>query len=187
MKRFKLFLPLIIFVLFVGFFFMLELQIKEGEYDPKAMPSALVGRSIPEFAVADLFSGEIITKQHLLGQVALINVWATWCPSCYIEHPYLNQLAQQQVVIYGVDYKDDREDAKQWLSSKGDPYRYNIFDKTGILGLDLGVTGAPETYVIDHRGVVHLRHQGPLNEKVWQERFLPLITRLQQIQTAEGS
>jgi cytochrome c biogenesis protein CcmG/thiol:disulfide interchange protein DsbE len=91
-------------------------------------------------------------------------------------------LAQQGVVIYGVNYKDDVTKAQQWLQQKGNPYRFNVVDKQGRLGLDMGVTGAPETYVIDHRGFVRLRYQGPLHEAVWLSKFVPLLKQLRQEQ-----
>ncbi len=187
MQRLKLFIPLIIFLVLAAAFFIVEIQIKEGEFDPMAMPSALEGKPLPQFAAEDLLTGQVISQQQLVGEVALINVWATWCPSCHAEHEFLNQLAKRNVVIYGVDYKDDAAAARDWIAQKGNPYRYNLFDPQGTIGLDLGVTGAPETYVIDHRGQVQMRYQGPLNERVWQEKLLPLIIELQQAQLVEAS
>lgn len=180
MGRLKLFIPLLVFAIVVGFFYSTIDKISEGEYSPQALPSALINKPVPSFnlpTVEDI--NKRVTDQHLLGSIALINVWATWCPSCHVEHGYLNYLKQQGVVIFGINYKDDATAAKQWLSSKGDPYQINILDKEGRLGLDMGVTGAPETYLIDHRGFVRMRYQGPLDESVWQQKFLPLIEKLQ--------
>lgn len=187
MARLKLFIPLIIFAALAGFFFIVEMQIKEGEYDPKSMPSARVGQNFPVFSLPDSETGALITEKDLQGQVSLVNVWATWCPSCFYEHPFLNDLAKRGVVIFGVDYKDTVAAAKQWLRDKGNPYRHNIFDADGSLGLDLGVTGAPETYVVDHLGVVQLRHQGPLDETVWQQKILPLVRQLELLEARGDS
>jgi len=102
----------------------------------------------------------------LKDKVVLVNVWATWCPSCLYEHPYLVKLSQQGVVIVGVDYKDEPDKARQWLQEKGNPYLAVVDDRAGNFGLDLGVTGAPETYLIDRNGIVRWRYQGPIDERV---------------------
>ena len=184
MQRLKLFLPLIAFAIVAGFFFVTVNRIGEGEYSPQDLPSALLNRSFPAFSLPQLEQlDKTVEQSDLLGHIALVNVWATWCPSCHVEHPYLNYLASQQgVVIYGVNYKDKADLAQRWLADKGNPYRFNVFDQQGRLGLDMGVTGAPETYVIDHRGFVRMRFQGPLNESVWQEKFKPLLEQLQREQ-----
>lgn len=168
MQRLRLFLPLIVFaVLAVLLFRGLSL-------DPNHMPSALENRALPDFTAPTL-AGTEVRRDDLLGQPALLNVWATWCPSCAAEHAYLNELARSGVAIFGINYKDDPEAARRWVAQRGDPYRVNILDESGRLGLDLGVTGAPETYLIDAAGIVRLRYQGPLDAAVWQEQFQPLI------------
>lgn len=183
MGRLKLFIPLAVFAVVVAFFYSTIDRISDGEYSPQDLPSALVNKPVPRFDLPSVENlDERVTDQHLLGSIALINVWATWCPSCHVEHGYLNYLKQQGVVIFGINYKDDRTAAIQWLTSKGDPYHRNIFDQQGRLGLDMGVTGAPETYVIDHRGFVRMRYQGPLDENVWQQKFMPLIEQLKREQ-----
>jgi cytochrome c biogenesis protein CcmG/thiol:disulfide interchange protein DsbE len=107
-------------------------------------------------------------------------VWATWCPTCHYEHPFLLELAaRNEVAIYGLDYKDNAAKAAEWLAKLGDPYTAVLFDKEGKLGLDLGVTGAPETYLVDAEGIVRLRYQGALDEKVWQQKFVPLLNEMQ--------
>ena len=180
MTRLKLFIPFVLFIVIGGFFYIMMNRINEGEYHPQALPSALVNKSFPAFQLPKLEQLEkTVTVKDMLGQIALVNVWATWCPSCHEEHQYLNQLAQQGVTIFGINYKDDVFKAQDWLEKKGNPYRLNVVDRQGKLGLDMGVTGAPETYVIDHRGFVRLRFQGPLNEKVWQSKFAPLLEQLQ--------
>jgi len=182
MQRLKLFIPLFVFIGLALFFFVVQKQIGSGDYDPQNMPSALLDKPLPVFSLPDLQTGAPIDSSILKNKIALINVWATWCPTCHYEHPYLVKFAQQGVTILGVDYKDEPEKAKQWLQTKGNPYVAVLDDRAGKFGLDLGVTGAPETYVIDARGVVRLRYQGPLDDRVWNETIGPLIARLQREQ-----
>ncbi len=179
MQRFKLFIPLIIFAVLAVFFFVVQKQISSGDYDPQNMPSALIDKPLPTFNLPDVQSGAMVTGEIIKNKITLVNVWATWCPSCAYEHTYLVKLAQQGVVILGVDYKDEPEKAQQWLREKTNPYIAVVDDRAGTLGLDLGVTGAPETYLVDAQGVVRLRYQGPLDERVWNETFRPLIAQLQ--------
>lgn len=188
MQRLKLFLPLIAFVVVVLFFYIMVSRIGDGDYNPQELPSALVNKSFPAFSLSKLEDPSIqIEQKDLVGNIALINVWATWCPSCHVEHGYLNYLATEKgVTIYGVNYKDKASLAQQWLAEKGNPYRFNIFDPQGRLGLDMGVTGAPETYVIDHRGFVRMRFQGPIDETIWQEKFQPMMDQLRAEQKAPG-
>ena len=186
MQRLKLFLPLIAFAAIAIFFYTMVSRIDQGEYNPQDLPSALINKPFPSFSLAKLEDLTVSLQQKdLLGSITLVNVWATWCPSCHVEHGYLNYLfSEKDMIIVGVNYKDKAPAAQRWLQTKGNPYRFNIFDPDGILGLDLGVTGAPETYVLDHRGFVRFRYQGPLNEMVWQDKFQPLIEQLQQEQLA---
>ena len=172
MARFKLFLPL-------GMFLALALLLGRGlQLDPKAMPSALIDQPLPDFSLPVLGSEKITSRSELVGEVALFNVWATWCVSCRVEHPYLGQLASQGVPIYGINYKDDDSAALEWLQQLGDPYRLSIVDAQGSLGLDLGVYGAPETYVVDSSGVIRYRHVGVIDERVWMEILEPIVTEL---------
>jgi len=186
MQRLKLFLPLITFAAIAIFFYTMVSRIDQGEYNPQDLPSALINKPFPSFSLAKLEDLTVSLQQKdLLGNITLVNVWATWCPSCHVEHGYLNYLfSEKDMIIVGVNYKDKAPAAQRWLQTKGNPYRFNIFDPDGILGLDLGVTGAPETYVLDHRGFVRFRYQGPLNEMVWQDKFQALIEQLQQEQFA---
>ncbi len=180
MARLKLFIPLIIFIALALLFFAVETRVSEGEYDPKELPSALIGKAFPAFQLPDLQTQQILDESLLRGQVSIVNVWATWCPTCLYEHPFLVALAgRNEVGVYGINYKDDPEKARRWLAEKGNPFAANIVDEAGSLGLDLGVTGAPETFVVDRQGVVHMRYQGGLDEAVWQAKFAPLIARLQ--------
>jgi cytochrome c biogenesis protein CcmG/thiol:disulfide interchange protein DsbE len=171
-SRLKLFLPLAAFL-------ALALLLARGlQLDPKALPSALIDRPLPEFSLPVLGNDQLVTRREVVGEVALFNVWATWCISCRVEHPYLGQLASQGVPIYGINYKDDDADAIKWLQQLGDPYRLSIVDAEGSLGLDLGVYGAPETYVVDREGIIRYRHVGVIDERVWSEILEPIVTEL---------
>ena len=178
MQRLKLFIPLIIFAVLAVFFFVVQKQIGSGDYNPENMPSALIGKPLPAFELPELQSGETVTNALIANKVALVNVWATWCPSCAYEHPYLVKLKQRGVVLLGVDYKDQPAQAQQWIDSKGNPYIAVLDDRAGNFGLNLGVTGAPETFVVDREGIVRLRYQGPLDQRVWDETFKPLLDKL---------
>lgn len=175
--RLKLFLPLLLFVL-MAIPFVVVLQDKN--YDPQALPSALLDQPMPAFSLQKLGSDELVTEASLKGEPTLLNVWATWCPSCRAEHPYLVKLAQQGVAIVGLDYKDDSAEAQKWLDQLGNPYRFNIVDADGKLGLDLGVYGAPETYLLDAQGVIRAKHVGVVDEQVWNEKFKPLYDKFKE-------
>lgn len=175
MQRLKLFIPLGVFVILAGFFWWGL----STDYNPQELPSALINKPFPEFELARLDDEtRVATREDLLGEITLVNVWGTWCVSCRVEHPYLNQLAQSGIRIVGINYKDDTEAARQWLQDLGNPYAWNIVDRIGKLGIDLGVFGAPETYLLDRKGIIHLKHVGVVDERVWQEKFVPIVTRL---------
>ena len=170
--RLKLFIPLILFVALALFLF------RGLQLDPTELPSALIDKPLPAFELPGLGLDRILKRDDVIGEVALFNVWATWCVSCRVEHPYLNQLAEQGVPIYGVNYKDDDADALKWLSELGDPYRLSIVDAGGSLGLDLGVYGAPETYLVDAEGVIRYRHVGAVDDRVWRDVLGPIYDGL---------
>ena len=171
-SRVKLFIPLMLFVVLAAFLF------RGLSLDPKAMPSALIDQPLPEFSLPSLGEDRLLSRADVLGDVVLLNVWATWCISCRVEHPYLQQLADEGVPIYGVNYKDEDRAALQWLTQLGDPYVANIADREGTLGLDLGVYGAPETYLIDREGVVRYRHVGVVDDRVWTTILQPVYREL---------
>ena len=129
--------------------------------DPTKLESVMVGKEVPVFTLQDIYD---LNKQHdrsiLKGRPMLLNVWATWCPTCYGEHTYLKQLAGQGIYIVGMNYKDERAKAINWLAELGNPYQINLYDPDGMLGLDLGVYGAPETFFIDSQGIIRYRHVG---------------------------
>jgi cytochrome c biogenesis protein CcmG/thiol:disulfide interchange protein DsbE len=168
MARIKLFVPLFIFVALAAL-----LYFGLGR-DPRELPSALVGRPVPAFALPSLRDGKPLDATLFRGGPRLLNVWGTWCGACRDEHPFLIRLAGMGVPIVGLDYKDDPVAARRWLVDMGDPYQEVIADQDGRLSLDLGVYGAPETYVVDGAGIIRYRHVGVLNEQVWRERMEPV-------------
>lgn len=179
MQRIKLFIPLIIFaVLAIVFYIMLS-----KDYNPQDLPSALVGKSVPAFDLEVLNIGAPLSTQRVSEQSMpktpyLLNVWATWCIACRVEHPFLNQLKAQGINIVGLDYKDDKAKAIDWLKKLHNPYSVVVFDKDGKLGLDLGVYGAPETFLVDSQGRIHYKHVGVIDEKVWQNTLKPVFDGL---------
>ncbi len=150
--------------------------------DSSTLPSPLVGQPMPAFSLEMLHDASVLkTEQDFKGQVALINVWATWCFACHHEHPMLMDLAYlNRVPIYGLNYRDDREAALSWLEALGDPYQFTVFDPDATVSIDWGVYGAPETFVIDQKGIIHYRHVGVITINDWETVFLPLIEQLEQ-------
>ncbi|WP_371333222.1 DsbE family thiol:disulfide interchange protein [Hahella sp. CCB-MM4] len=171
MRRVLLFIPLVVIV---AMFLLFQQMIG---HDPSALELARKDKPMPEFALPDLHDTQrFLTQNDLKGKPMLLNVWATWCPSCRVEHPYLLKLARENgVKLVGLNYKDDRDAALEWLDKLDNPYAFVLFDAEGKLGLDLGVYGAPETYVIDANGIIRYRHVGVVNEKVWKEILEPLL------------
>jgi len=172
MSRIMVWLPLAVFAVLVGFFF------KGLTLDPNEQPSALIGQPVPEFQLTDLNTGQPLSREQLPQQPFLLNVWASWCITCQVEHPYLTQLSQQMPVV-GLNYKDTETAARNWLQKLGDPYAVQIFDPTGSLGLDLGVAGAPETFLVDGSGVIYARIQGEVNQRVFERQIQPLLETVQ--------
>ena len=163
MRKLLFFIPLVVF-LTLGVVFYLQLG-KDTQY----MPSALVGKKVPEFTLVSLQDDQVYTHKDLPNTPYLINFWGTWCPACHVEHPFLMELANSGVPIIGIDYKDQKDLAVQWLEQKGNPYQAILMDEIGNFGVDMGVTGAPETFVVDRSGVVVYRHQGVINAENWPE------------------
>ena len=173
MKRLFLFIPLVVFIALGALFW------KGLTLDPTELPTALLNKPVPAFSLPALAAEDgLLTQESLKGKPALLNVWATWCIACRVEHPYLYKLKQQGVIIYGINYKDNKADALQWLEQRGDPYRLTIADVEGSLGLDLGVYGAPETYLVDSLGVIRYRHVGIVDERVWTSILQPQYQQL---------
>ncbi len=168
----SLLIPLIVFLLLVVFL-GLGFQLK----DPHLLPSALINKPFPMFELRDLHDeNRLRTEGDLTGEVALVNVWGTWCPNCVIEHPELMRISQQEDIgIYGINYNDDTAKAVHWLERRKDPYRFSIVDDEGTLAIDLGVYGAPETFVIDTAGVIRFRHVGPVTREIWEQEIFPVV------------
>lgn len=148
-------------------------------HDPSKLPSMLIGKPLPSFALPAVRPGEAgLSSAGLRGQPVLLNVFASWCVSCRLEHPMLLRLRAEGVAVDGLDWKDDPADGARWLADNGDPYRHVGADLSGRTGIDLGVTGAPETFVIDRRGRVRFKHVGPIEADDWTRTLQPLLQRL---------
>jgi cytochrome c biogenesis protein CcmG, thiol:disulfide interchange protein DsbE len=148
--------------------------------NPREVPSPLIGKPAPGFELPLLHAPDkTFSQKDMLGRVWILNVWASWCPPCLVEHPVVTELARSGVApVVGLNYKDAREDALPWLKRNGDPYQLSVYDAAGRIALDYGVYGVPETYVIDRRGVIRYKHIGPLTPQVAQKKILPLIQEL---------
>jgi cytochrome c biogenesis protein CcmG, thiol:disulfide interchange protein DsbE len=167
-------IPLVLFLALVVF-----LVIGLGR-DPREVPSPLINKPAPAFRLVQLKDpSRIFSEQDMRGRVWLLNVWASWCIACREEHPMLLELGRSGAVpIYGLNYKDKREDALSWLNELGDPYVLSVSDLDGRVGIDYGVYGAPETFLIDRSGTIRLKHIGPLTPEVWQEKLQPFLKDL---------
>lgn len=150
--------------------------------DPSEVPSPLVDKPAPEFELPRVGAeGATLGRQDLLGQVSLVNVWASWCVSCRQEHPLLVDLAASgEVPIYGLNYKDDHDDAVAWLKRFGNPYTASAHDLEGLVGIDWGVYGVPETFVVDSEGYIRHKHIGPMTREDIEQEIMPLVRRLQE-------
>lgn len=172
MTRFAI--PLVLFILLVGF---LAVGLRR---DPHEVPSPFIGKPAPTFQLAQLRDpGKTFSAADMRGKVWLLNVWASWCVTCRDEHPLLLQYARSGALpIYGLNYKDKREDALSWLAELGDPYVLSVSDSDGRVGIDYGVYGAPETYLIDRDGIIRFKQIGPVTPDIWEKTILPLAQQL---------
>lgn len=169
-------IPLIIFV-------ALALLLAVGlTLNPSEVPSPLIGKQVPAFSAPQLHDpSQTLASDALSGQVSVLNVFASWCIPCRQEHPYLTELAKRNIApIYGLSYKDEREDARNWLSRFGDIYTAIAYDPEGRVGLDLGVYGVPETFIVDRNGIVRYKHVGPIDANSLRDVIIPQIERLKQ-------
>ena len=167
-------IPIILFLL-LSFFLWRGLSL-----DPHHLPSAVVGKSLPDFILPQLQNSQNkLASIELRDRVVLLNVWASWCQACIDEQAFLLQLAREGVPIYGLNYKDKSEHALQWLAQWGNPYRLTAQDIEGKVAIDLGVYGAPETFVIDKQGIIRYRHAGVMNQQIWSKEILPLMKQLE--------
>ena len=167
MNRFVI--PLLAFAVVVAFLGV-GLTLK-----PRELPSPLIGQPAPAFALPGLQPGARFDSAQMQGRAYLLNVWASWCAACLDEHPLINQLAQAGMRIVGLNYKDDTGDASAWLQRFGNPYAHIPVDRDGRVGIEFGVYGVPETYLIDARGVIRFKHTGPLSAEVVRRELLPLL------------
>lgn len=170
----KYLMPLILFTV-MAIFLALGLNL-----NPRDIPSPLIDQPAPNFSLPVLQQPQrILSKNGLLGDVWLLNVWASWCGSCRAEHPIFNQLAKKKLVtIVGLNYKDEPDAAKQWLAQLGNPYNVSIMDQEGRTGIDYGVYGVPETFVVDKKGIIRYKHTGPVEPNDMQNILIPLIKQL---------
>jgi len=171
----KFLIPLILFVILVGF---LAVGLNR---DPQEIPSPLIGKQAPVFELPQLADPQkIFSPESMKGKPWILNVWASWCVACREEHPVLVELAKSKAApIIGLDYKDKREDALAMLAMQGNPYLLSAFDSNGRVGIDYGVYGVPETYVIDKAGMIRFKHIGPITMNILNQKIYPLISELQ--------
>ena len=170
-RRLLLACPLLVFFALA---FILTIGFDIGRHD--IHPSSLLDKPFPEFELPSLHSQESVQLDDLLGEPRLFNVWASWCIACRTEHDLLRKIAESgDVSVIGINYKDQRLDALSWLFDLGDPYSLSVSDFKGDLGVDLGVYGAPESFLMDASGVIRYKHVGPLTEDVWESEIEPIL------------
>ena len=169
--------PLLIFIVLVVF---LGIGLT---LNPREIPSPLIDKPMPVFSLPQLKeSDKILSSNDLLSEVSLLNVWASWCVACRSEHTVLLNLSRTGAInIYGLNYKDKREDALRWLDYYGDPYTKNVHDLDGKLGIDFGVYGVPETFIIDQKGIIRYKHIGPITEDILKNKLLPIVKQLEAV------
>ncbi len=171
----KLLIPLGVFLVLCAFLLV-------GLWrDPREVPSPLIGKPAPSFVLAQLHEpAKTLGPGDLKGQVWLLNVWASWCVSCREEHPLLVELGKAKVVpIVGLNYKDESIAGKRWLAQYGDPYNVSVIDRDGSVGIDWGVYGVPETFVVDKAGMIRYKQIGPITAEALEKKILPLVRELQ--------
>ncbi|MBL4617397.1 MAG: DsbE family thiol:disulfide interchange protein [Robiginitomaculum sp.] len=169
------FIPLVILIV-IGLFFAIELR--KG---PSKMPSVMINRPMPEFVLQPILEDqEPFAFSDLSGQVSLVNIFGSWCAACVVEHPVLMRLAHREgVAIYGVAWRDTAIDASNWLQKYGNPYRKIGLDAESLLAIDLGVTGAPETFLVDKSGNIRFKQVGPISNQAWEQTIKPMILLLE--------
>ncbi|MGZ8273811.1 MAG: DsbE family thiol:disulfide interchange protein [Burkholderiaceae bacterium] len=173
-SKLRFLIPLALFIVLAGF-------LLRGLFlNPREVPSPLINKPAPQFSLAQLAQPDRpFAPQDMKGQVWLLNVWASWCVACRQEHPLLVELARRKAVpIIGLNYKDKPDAATGWLAQFGDPYNLSVKDNDGRVGIDYGVYGVPETFLIDKAGVIRFKQIGPITEEVWTKKMQPLIEEL---------
>lgn len=170
-------LPLTLFII-LAIFLAIGLRL-----NPRDIGSTRIDKPAPSFNLPQLLDNtNRLSQEDFTGKVSLFNIWASWCVSCRYEHPVLMQLAQQGYTIYGLNYKDDLTAARRVLARRGNPYIATAVDEQGQVGIDWGVTGTPETFLLDKQGIVRYKQIGPLTLELWQQKILPLVKKLEQDQ-----
>jgi cytochrome c biogenesis protein CcmG, thiol:disulfide interchange protein DsbE len=169
----KYLIPLALFVVLAGF---LGVGLTKN---PREVPSPLVNKPAPGFAIPQLAADKTFSPADMKGKVWMLNVWASWCVACKVEHPLLVELSKANIVpVIGLDYKDQRPDAMKFLAQNGDPYTLSAMDMDGRVGIDYGVYGVPETFIIDKNGVIRHKQIGPITPEALKDKILPLIKEL---------
>ena len=174
-RRFKLFIPVVFFLSMSG------LLLFGLTRDPNVVPSALVDRPLPEFSQPSLYRElGVFTSSQFMGEILLLNIWGSWCLPCHLEHPFFLDIRENEsdITLVGISYDDSMEEDRLFLEEKGNPFDFNIVDLGGSLRIDLGVTGAPETFLVDQNGMILYRHIGAVDYVVWNDHFLPLLERI---------
>ena len=168
-------LQTLLIVLFLGIIYFLYTGLGK---DPTLIPSPFIGKIAPDFKSTDLISGKVITNKDLLGKFYILNVWASWCYGCSLEHNYLmNIYKNNKIDIIGLNYKDEKNSAINWLKERGNPYKNIIVDENGNIAIDYGVYGAPETFIIDEEGVIIYKQVGPIEQDFYNKIILPLMKK----------
>ncbi len=171
-RMIKALIPLILFIGLIIVFF------NAMKNHTRVLPSVLIDKPVPKFQLPSLMNNEIITDDSLKGQMYLLNVWGSWCPECRLEHPMITEFVRQDIIpVYGFNYKDEPADAKRWLTQFGNPYKDIIVDINGRVGMDFGVYGAPETFLIDAKGIIRHKIVGSVTPQNIQNELLPLIKK----------
>ncbi len=174
MKRWSALLPL-------GLFAALIIALGLGlSRDPRVLPSQLINKPFPEFSLNRLDGDQsLVSQNELLGEVSLVNVFGSWCTACLYEHPLLMELSERsEIRVIGINWRDEEDKAKTWLNRYGNPYDVIVFDPHGKLIIDLGITGAPETFLVDADGRIRYKHVGPMSEELWKDTLRPIIMSL---------
>ena len=164
----------------VGFVAVVGLLAVGLTLNPREVPSPLIGKPAPRFELPLLHAPDkTFSQKDMLGSVWILNVWASWCPPCLVEHPVITELSRSGLApVVGLNYKDARDDALPWLKRNGDPYKLTVYDAAGRIAIDYGVYGVPETYVIDRKGIIRYKHIGPLTPEIADKKIRPLVKEL---------
>lgn len=174
-KRLKLFIPVTLFVVMAGFLLF------GLSRDPNTVPSALVDHPFPEFSQPGLYPEQgTVTRADLAGDILIVNIWGSWCIPCHVEHPFLVDLSEREgdITFVGISYDDSIEEDRLFLEERGNPFDVNIVDLDKSLRIDLGVTGAPETFLVDRNGMILYRQIGAIDSTIWKEKFQPLLAQI---------